>query len=433
MNIRVDLNYPIRGGTEVKFRSPVDCSQVTGLIVYYPEDGITVSKEFAFADAHGNNVGDVDHLFTENVVVKVILDIATGMAFVQNADTNAYLEGRIDGVDLTLPQDLTDEQKAQARTNIGSVDPEYFAVIADEVGAATNDIWFIYDELNDTVSVNSQPFFEESQMAQARKNIGAATIDNYSIGRDAWSSKNTVDRLCTDIAGSGWAAVCEPVLADYPLSVVTQLPEDGCTGLTLRHFGENLLNVTATSKKENGVTFTVNSDGSIATTGTATADTFLELGKVQLINGTSYTLAGCPKDGGQTKHSIYYSSYVDAGDGATIKLTKTTNATFRIKIATGTNADGLVFRPVVYETNNSKTYSVKFGTTINGGSYDWNSGVLTDANGEETKLTAQTIAALDGVNTLWVDVGTNTVTGKADPVAVINKLTNAILALGGNI
>jgi hypothetical protein len=88
MNIRVDLNYPIKDGTEVVFRSPVDCSQVTGLKVYYLDS----SQEFVLADAHGNNVGDIPHLFAENVVVKVILDVTTGMAFVQNADTNAYIE-----------------------------------------------------------------------------------------------------------------------------------------------------------------------------------------------------------------------------------------------------------------------------------------------------------------------------------------------------
>lgn len=92
MNIRVDLHTPINDGTEVVFRSPVDCSQITGLIVYYREDGKTSSKVFALSDAHGNNVGDIDHLFAENVVVKVILDVTSGMAFVQNADTNAYIE-----------------------------------------------------------------------------------------------------------------------------------------------------------------------------------------------------------------------------------------------------------------------------------------------------------------------------------------------------
>ena len=137
MNIIVDLNYPIQDGTEVKFRSPVDCSQVTGLKVNYPNG----SQEFAFADAHGNNVGDVDHLFAEDVVVKVILDVTNGMAFVQNADTNAYLEGRFAELEakigtgggggsadavLYTEQNLTPEQQEQARENIGAVSEELF-------------------------------------------------------------------------------------------------------------------------------------------------------------------------------------------------------------------------------------------------------------------------------------------------------------------
>ena len=88
MNIRVNLNTNIADGSEVVFRSPADCSQVTGLVIYHTGG----KTEFAFADAHGNNVGDIDHLFAENAVVKVILDVTAGMAFVQNADTNAYIE-----------------------------------------------------------------------------------------------------------------------------------------------------------------------------------------------------------------------------------------------------------------------------------------------------------------------------------------------------
>ena len=89
-NIIVDYNATIQDGTELVFRSPVDCSQITGLKVNYSGG----SKEFMFADAHGNDVGDIDHLFAENVVVKVILDVTSGMAFVQNPDTNSYLEYR---------------------------------------------------------------------------------------------------------------------------------------------------------------------------------------------------------------------------------------------------------------------------------------------------------------------------------------------------
>ena len=119
MNIRVDLDTPIYDGREVVFRSPVDCSQITGLILYYPDNGNTSSKEFAFADAHGNNVGDIDHLFAENVVVKVILDLETNMAFVQNADTNAYLEGRFA------------ELEGKIGTGGGSSEDAVLAVLAD--------------------------------------------------------------------------------------------------------------------------------------------------------------------------------------------------------------------------------------------------------------------------------------------------------------
>jgi hypothetical protein len=49
---------------------------------------------FLFADAHGNNVGSVD-LFASDVLVKVILDTELNRAYVQNADTNKYLEERL--------------------------------------------------------------------------------------------------------------------------------------------------------------------------------------------------------------------------------------------------------------------------------------------------------------------------------------------------
>ena len=91
--IRVDLEYTIEDGSEIKFRAPVNGARTTCLVIYNPKENYAVvSTEFAFADAHGNNVGAVDHLFAENAVVKVILDLDTNNAFVQNADTNAYIE-----------------------------------------------------------------------------------------------------------------------------------------------------------------------------------------------------------------------------------------------------------------------------------------------------------------------------------------------------
>ena len=90
MNVRVDLSTPIYDGMEVVFKAPCDASQVTGLNLYYQQE----MQNFSFADANANDVGDLDALFAEGAVVKVILDTYTNMAFIQNGDTNAYLENR---------------------------------------------------------------------------------------------------------------------------------------------------------------------------------------------------------------------------------------------------------------------------------------------------------------------------------------------------
>ena len=95
-NIRVDSPTTIYDGQTITFKSPADCSQITGLIIYYPEGETTKSKEFKLVDAHGVDVGSgTISLFAANVLVKVILDIDESKAYVQNADTNAYLEGKL--------------------------------------------------------------------------------------------------------------------------------------------------------------------------------------------------------------------------------------------------------------------------------------------------------------------------------------------------
>lgn len=99
INIRVDLDTNIQNGTEIVFRSPIDCSEVSGLIVYYKNGEIDEDKEFLFADAHGEDVGNIDHLFGEGAVVNVILDVTTSRAFVQNAATSAYLESKLAELD----------------------------------------------------------------------------------------------------------------------------------------------------------------------------------------------------------------------------------------------------------------------------------------------------------------------------------------------
>ena len=94
--IRIDLGATLVNGQALTFKSPADCSQITGLIIYYPKGDTTISRDFKFVDAHGVDVGSgTISLFAADALVKVILDTDQSLAFVQNADTNAYLEGKL--------------------------------------------------------------------------------------------------------------------------------------------------------------------------------------------------------------------------------------------------------------------------------------------------------------------------------------------------
>lgn len=94
--IRIDRELPIINGQTLTFQAPADCSQITGLVIYYPEGDTTKSMDFQIVDAHGVDVGSgTISLFAANALVKVVLDTDQGKAFVQNADTNAYLEKKL--------------------------------------------------------------------------------------------------------------------------------------------------------------------------------------------------------------------------------------------------------------------------------------------------------------------------------------------------
>ena len=99
-NIKVTLDYEITDGQSLTFKAPCDSTAVTGLIVYYPiiteSSSAQTSKTFTFKDAHGNALTSIGNLFTTNAYIKVILDTTNSYAYIQNSDTNGYLEEKID-------------------------------------------------------------------------------------------------------------------------------------------------------------------------------------------------------------------------------------------------------------------------------------------------------------------------------------------------
>ena len=148
---------------------------------------------------------------------------------------------------------------------------------------------------------------------------------------------------------------------------------------------ENLLTVTATSQTVNGVTFTVNADGSITANGTATANAVFILAS----NGSGFTpengkyiLSGCPSGGGYTYDLRFWNyngsnvSKFDTGNGAEVDFSNSGGSyNVAIVIFSGITANNLTFKPELRKQNVTNYKSVmvikniKLTTDIESGAY----------------------------------------------------------------
>lgn len=94
--VRVSINSVLMDGMTVKFKAPCNCSDVDGMkVTYITRDDSGYSEHnvnFTFRDAAGNDLTNIGNLFATGSVVCAILDTEKKYAYLQNANTNGYLE-----------------------------------------------------------------------------------------------------------------------------------------------------------------------------------------------------------------------------------------------------------------------------------------------------------------------------------------------------
>ncbi len=117
--------------------------------------------------------------------------------------------------------------------------------------------------------------------------------------------------------------------------------------------GKNLMQNTAKTATQNGVTFTVNDDGSITMNGTAldTVSAFCTINNstLQLSEGVRYTLSGCPKHTGVAMFAGQYGN--DSGSGYTFTAYTTASSGLSpqiyIRVSSGTTVNNVVVKPML--------------------------------------------------------------------------------------
>lgn len=124
-----------------------------------------------------------------------------------------------------------------------------------------------------------------------------------------------------------------------------------------------LVQITASSTTQNGVTITANADGSIVFDGTATGNVLFNAYPASPITpGHVILIAGCPSGGSTASYFLadgYGTGAYDIGKGKVYKTFGTQQTTIaQHRIQSGTVCDNLVFKPQIYDLTQM------FGTAI---------------------------------------------------------------------
>ena len=101
-NIKITVEGPLMDGHKVTFKAPCNCDVVEKLDVRYIENNTQKSKLFTMKDSHGNDLTGLGNLFFKDAYVDVVLDTNSLSAYLQNAGTNGYIEGKLTPVDNLL-------------------------------------------------------------------------------------------------------------------------------------------------------------------------------------------------------------------------------------------------------------------------------------------------------------------------------------------
>lgn len=258
--------------------------------------------------------------------------------------------------------------------------------------------------------------------------IDDTTVTDYA----PWSSKHIIDTLCPPISETGNPVVCYPV-AEYPLGVkVSWEPTQEGEGDPRP---DNIRPITG----RDSVTITHSND--------AVSDTYDIALPETVYGGTLDVETGV----------LTVSKRITIADGTVNKFTLDNSGQYWNMpeqsapggAATGKNITNSHFNRERFSLNEKYSFIFTTPRYVEGlfNTADDLNAYLVEQNAAGTpvtfvyelknpytiQLTPQQITALSGVNTIYTDADTLTVTGREDPKHTITELKNAIISLGGNI
>lgn len=151
------------------------------------------------------------------------------------------------------------------------------------------------------------------------------------------------------------------------------------SSVTVYSCGTNIFEPTGKTQTLNGVTCTMNEDGSVIVNGTAEKATFFSLGKLNPVIGERHRLSGCPSGGDFDTYILYIHNNTTGADIYDVGSGKTFTGTagdqgVTIAVYAGTTVDNLKFYPMVvvgegvenYESYTGSSYTASSDGAVEG-------------------------------------------------------------------
>ncbi len=265
---------------------------------------------------------------------------------------------------------------------------------------------------------------------------GEGTVQLYGTATDELPFGSGSDIITT----SSVLNTLYSLQGNVPFSKIEICGEVANSAVTIKLCGKNLITYPYRQKSGtiNGVTFTVNDNGTITANGTATANTnfYLCFDKQLYYPFGKYTMSGCPMGGSLSTYRMEAYSYndenkivfseKDIGDGAVFELKKDLYFGIRIGIYSGVVCNNLTFRPQLECGAEATSYEPYHGNTVT---------VTPDC---VPYTVPNDIRQQDGVNNIMVSAGTVQVTGVRRDAALkrvwdkLDELTTAIIVSNGD-
>lgn len=167
--------------------------------------------------------------------------------------------------------------------------------------------------------------------------------------------------------------------------------------------GKNIFKLAGKTQILNGITCTVNTDGSVTVNGTAEKSTFFGLGGLTPVIGEKHRLSGCPAGGDFDTYILYIHNNTTGGDTYDLGSGKVFTGVagdqgLTIAVYAGTTVNNLKFYPMVVIGEDAESYESYAGSTCSASS---------DGNVEDVVSVSPTMTVMSNKPGVVLDVEYN--------------------------